>query len=131
MKKIKAEIIEYINTLKGYEGYVQFSHRKIEKDRDIFVGRDPQVEDEEGFVYEAHFSNGDTSIVIKQINSNWQVSETDLTMTNTQTYLTDIKDCPNILMAEIWTEKEDALCEGMKAQGLQKVVFAGFVGDRK
>jgi hypothetical protein len=34
MKKSHTEIIEYINALKGYQGYVQFSDRRIE---DIFT----------------------------------------------------------------------------------------------
>ena len=36
MQKTKEEIIEYINGLDGYEGYVQFSDRPIDKDKDIF-----------------------------------------------------------------------------------------------
>ena len=45
MKKNRNEIVEYINTLKGYEGYVQFSHRPIEIEKDVFEGRDPKIED--------------------------------------------------------------------------------------
>jgi hypothetical protein len=41
MRKNRTEVIEYINGLKEYEGYVQFSHRAIDLDKDIF----PKVED--------------------------------------------------------------------------------------
>jgi len=128
MHKSREEIIVYINSLKGYEGYVQFSHRPINKVKDIFIGRDPQVESEDGFIYEAHFANGERSISVKQVNSSWLVSETNLSMSDVQTYLTDIKECPSIVMAEIWVEEEDLLCEDMVVKVLQKSVFAGFEG---
>jgi len=121
--KTKQEIIEYINSLKGYCGYVQFSNRPIE---DIYkTYSDINVEEKGGFVYEAHFFNGTDSISIKQINDKWLVSETkNIPLTDTQTYIA--KNNLNVTMAQIWEEKEDELCEGMKVKKLKKVVFAGF-----
>ena len=131
MKKTKEEIVRYINTLKGYEGYVQFSHRPIDRERDIFYdNKEVKIEDEKGFIYEAHFYNGKESIAIKQVNSSWFVSTTalsNLKEEDTQSYISDIESFNyNIKMAQIWEEKADKLCAGMKVMKLQKVVFMGF-----
>ncbi len=131
MKKNRSEIIDYINNLKGYCGYVQFSNRPIE---DIYkTYSDINVEEKGGFVYEAHFFNGTDSISIKQINDSWLVSEIkNIPLDDTQTYIA--KDNLKVTMAQIWTNKEDEesideFCEGMKVKKLKKVVFAGFEGD--
>jgi len=129
MKKNRTEIIEYINTLKGYEGYVQFSHRPIDIAKDVFAGRDPQLEIEEGFVYEAHFANQKESIGIKQVNDAWLVSQTSIENVPTETFsaIADLK----VNMAQIWEVESDALCEDMEVMKLKKVVFAGFAGGEK
>jgi len=125
MKKSKEELVAYINSLKAYQGYVQFSHRPIDKTKDIFIDRNPQVEDEDGFIYEAHFYNGKNSITIKQINKCWLVDEIkDTPLDDTQSY-TAIHNL-KVRMAQIWEATPDELCEGMKVKKLQKVVFAGF-----
>jgi len=129
MKKTKEEIIKYINSLKGYQGYVQFSHRPIDKDKDIFVdNKEIKVEDKTGFIYESHFYNGKNSITIKQVNNHWLVDEIENTpLDDTQVYLSDIKEFNyNIKMAQIWKAQADELCEDMKVKKLQKVVFVGF-----
>ena len=153
MKKTKAEIIEYIKNLEGYEGYVQFSHRRMSEKKDIFLNNDEnkKVEDEEGFILEAHFykekekeeKKEKESIQIRQINSGWLVSKTDLTDKRDERderderdkrydisyeiYLSDIKDFNyKIKMAQIWEKEKDPLCEGMEVKKLKKVVFAGF-----
>jgi len=125
MKKNRNEIIEYINSLKGYCGYVQFSDEKI-RECDIFKEyQDIKVQETKGFIYEAHFFNGIDSISIKQINDSWIVSESkNIPLTDTQTYIA--KDNLKVIMAQIWEEKEDPFCEGMKVNKLSKVVFAGF-----
>ncbi|MEA3228710.1 MAG: TIGR04423 family type III CRISPR-associated protein [Campylobacterota bacterium] len=130
MKKNEDEIINYINNLKEYQGYVQFSHRPIDKAKDIFYNnKTVKVDDEDGFIYEAHFCNNVESISIKQLNDFWMISTTDIQKIkteDTQTYLTDIESLQNIKMAQIWEEREDEFCEGMKVKKLQKVVFVGF-----
>ena len=141
MKKDKKEmIIEYINKLQGYKGYVQFSHRPIDKEKDIFVNENPQVKDEDGFIYEAHFCNDKQSIQIRQINDSWLISKTDISHIkdeDIQTYISDIENFDyKIKMAQIWEpqddeeneseEIKDELCENMKVKKLKKVVFAGF-----
>ena len=132
--KNKKEIVEYINNLQNYRGYVQFSHRPIDKKKDIFVDSDPKIEDEEGFVYEAHFCNDKESIAIKQINNSWMVSKTDIAnidIKDTQNYITDVSGFDyKVKMAQIWDEVEDELCENMKVKRVSKVVFAGFVDGK-
>lgn len=131
MKKNRTEIIDYLNTLQGYQGYVQFSHRPIEKSKDIFVDGNVTVENEQGFIYEAHFCNGSQSIAIKQINDGFLVSQTDISevdATDTQEYLSDIADFNyKVRMAQIWESKPDELCANMEVKKLTKVVFTGFV----
>lgn len=124
MKKNREEIIEYINNLKGYQGYVQFSNRKIE---DIFRDfSDIHVEEKGGFVYEAHFYNAKDSISIKQINESWFVDESkNISLEDVETYIGI--DNLKLTMAQQYCEVEDELCEGMKVKKIEKVVFAGFV----
>jgi len=126
----KNEVKEFINGLKGYEGYVQFSHRPIDKNKDIFLDKDSKVEDEKGFIYEAHFCNGKESISIKQINQHWLVNKTDISNIDeidTQSYKSDIQEWNyNIKMAQIWETQKDELCENFEVKKLKKVVFAGF-----
>jgi len=133
MKKTREEIIDYINALKDYQGYVQFSHRPIDKDRDIFIDKNPKVENENGFTYEAHFYNGKDTITIKQINEYWLVDETkDIPLSDIQSYITEIKNFNyRVRMAQIWEEENDELCEGMKVKRLKRVVFAGFEKEKK
>ena len=131
----KQQVIEYINDLQNYQGYVQFSHRPIEKTKDIFLDNNPQVENEDGFVYEAHFCNDKQSISIRQINDSWLVSKTDISNisnSDIQEFITDIEKFNyKVKMAQIWEEDDDPLCENMKVKKLKKVVFAGFKGDLK
>ena len=135
----KKEIIDYINeNLQNYQGYVQFSHRKIEKKKDIFPDGDVHVEDEAGFIYEAHFYNMDKkeSIQIRQINDSWIVSTTTLDEKEfditEEEFITDIQEFPyKVKMAQLWKAEPDELCEGMMVKKLKKVVFAGFVKGGK
>ncbi len=126
MKKI--EIINYINNLKGYQGYVQFSDTKI-RECDIFKEfQDIKLTPTKGFICEAHFSNDVQSISIKQVNNNWLVSTTlfteiDNKNSDIQIYKSIAGD---IKMAQIWKVKEDDLCKDMKVKEVKKVVFAGF-----
>jgi CRISPR type III-associated protein (TIGR04423 family) len=122
----RSEVIKYINGLKGYEGYVQFSHRPIDMKKDIFIDKEPKVEDEkEGFVLEAHFFNGVDSVTIRQINSEWLVDE------NRAISLDDVHSYHGIeslelKMAQVWRAKKDKNCANMDVLKLEKVVFAGF-----
>jgi len=125
MKKNREEIVEYINTLKGYEGYVQFSHRPIDMGKDVFIDKDPSIEDENGFVYEAHFANGKESISVHQINDGWLVSKTNIENVETEIY--KAIDTLKVKTAQIWGKERDALCENMEVMNLKKVVFAGFL----
>ena len=134
----KEDIVEIINeNYKDYEGYVQFSHRPIEKEKDIFYnGKKVEIVNESGFIYEAHFCNGNESVAIRQINDSWLISTTDISnisLTDIEKYLSDIKDFNyKIKMAQIWEKEKDEYCENLPVLKLKKVVFAGFAkGDEK
>ncbi len=136
--KTKQEAINYINSLEGYQGYIQFSHRPIDREKDICLAGEVKKidESENGFIYEAHFCNGIESIQIRQVNDSWLVSTTDISNVDendTQKYISDIENFPyDVKMAQIWEAKEDPLCEGMQVKKLTKVVFTGFFkGERK
>jgi CRISPR type III-associated protein (TIGR04423 family) len=124
MKKNETEIIDYINTLKGHQGYIQMSDKPI---TDIWKEfSDINFAPQSGFVYEAHFFNGADSIAIKQINESWYVDKNEnITLEDMQTYIG--KNGLKVRMAQIWSDGTDELCENMKVKKLQKVVFAGFV----
>ena len=123
----KEEITNYINNLKGYEGYIQYSHRKIDKNKDIFINKAIKVDNENGFVYEAHFSNKTNSISIKQINDKWLVSQSDISNIKEE----DTKEYESIIgtiqMAQIWEIEKDELCENMETNKLKRNVFVGFM----
>jgi len=134
MKKTKDEIVKYINNLAGYQGYIQYSNRPIDKKTDIFIKDNPKVELNGGFIYEAHFCNGKQSISIKQINNSWYIDEIDILNIDDidiQSYISDIENLPKVKMAQIWKAEKDKLCENMEVMKLKKVVFAGFEGDIK
>ena len=141
----RESVINYINNLKGYQGFVQFSDTKI-RECDIFKEfQDIKLTTTKGFIYEAHFYNGKDSITIKQVNNNWLVDKIENTpLDDIQIYHTKFSSevtasaslkggakapLPKILtvkMAQIWEAKPDDLCEGMEVMKLQKVVFVGF-----
>lgn len=131
MKMNKDEIINYINALKGYQGYVQFSDRRIE---DIFtVFSDITADPKKGFVYEAHFFNGSDSIGIRQINDAWYVDITPLSaVDNENTDIQTFEAIKNkVRMAQIWENENDPNCENLPVKKLKKVVFAGFAGENR
>ena len=131
MRKNRDEIIDYINMLSGYEGYVQFSHRAIDLDNDIFP-RSSDISNEDGFVYEAHFFKDNESVMIRQVNDAWLCSKTDLSEVEDKDKETFYAIAGlKVNMAQIWEAKEDELCEGMEVLKLQKVVFAGFSIENK
>ena len=135
MRKSRTEIINYINGLKEYEGYVQFSHRAIDLEKDIFPNANgiDSTDTIDGFIYEAHFYKENESIMIRQINHEWFVSKTDMSdarfEVSIETFhaISDLK----INMAQIWEEEVDQYCANMKVKKLKKVVFAGFKKDGK
>ena len=128
MKMNKETTLNFINNLKGYEGYIQFSDRPIE---DVYKTKsDIQIEPKNGFVYEAHFFNGTDSISIRQINDSWFVDETkNVSLEDTQHYFSKYG---KVRMAQIWEEEIDLLYKDLPVLKLKKVVFAGFEkGDSK
>jgi CRISPR type III-associated protein (TIGR04423 family) len=129
MRYSREEIITYINSLKGYQGYVQFSDTKI-RTCDVFKARQ-NIElqpTENGFVYEAHFCNDIESISIKQINDSWLCTTADISNIESHDTNKYLSNFGKIIMAQIWESEEDEHCAGMKVKKLKKVVFAGFEG---
>lgn len=130
--KNNQEVINYINNLKNYCGYVQFSDEKI-RECDIFKEyQDIQLIPTQGFIYEAHFCNGTESIAIKQINDGWLVSKTSLSEVQNKEKDMQVYHAINglqVKMAQIWEAENDPLCENMPVLKLKKVVFAGFEGE--
>lgn len=132
-------IIDYINNLKGYQGYIQMSDKPISDIWENFS--DISFTPSSGFVYEAYFFNGIDSISIKQINDGWLVSKTNISKQleakkqdknyeDIQTYhaINGLK----VKMVQIWESENDSFCENTPVLKLKKVVFAGFVkGDDK
>ena len=127
MKKNQTEILDYINNLKGYQGYIQMSDCPIS---DIWKEySDINFTPKSGFVYEAHFFNGKNSIAIKQINDNWLVDESkNIPLSDAQIY--HAINGLELKMAQIWESENDPLCEDMPVMKLKKVVFAGFKGAK-
>ena len=129
MKKNRNEIIEYINNLDNYQGYIQFSNRKIDTEKDIFIKNSPKIVDEDGFIYEAYFCNTIKSIAIKAINGYWLVSETDIPKDIDKNDISEYIAIDNhkVQMIQIWENIEDKFCENMKVKKLSKVIFTGFL----
>jgi len=132
MKMNQSQILEFINTLKGYQGYIQMSDKPISDIWKTFS--DISFAPKSGFVYEAHFCNGVESIAIKQINDTWLVSTTNISKItdsdDTQSYHTIHGH--KVKMAQIWEPENDKLCENMPVMKLKKVVFARFTkGDNQ
>lgn len=129
------EVMEYINSLSGFSGYIQFSNREIQK-QDIFDNEKIaiQSDDNKSFIYEAHFCDGKSSISIKQINGSWYVSMSDISTLeedDIQIYQTSVNSLKkNIKMAQIWISKKDEMCENFEVKKLQRVVFAGFQDEK-
>ena len=130
MRLNRDEVIDYINNLKGFRGYVQFSHRPLDLAKDIFTDNDPKVDNEIGFIYEAHFANENEYITIKQSNNSWAVDRGSLKNIEIQKFYGIAGN--KVKMEQIWQEESDELCEDMLVKKLKKVVFAGFAqGDEK
>ena len=125
----KEEIKDYINGLKNVEGYVQFSHRALDPEKDIWEKDASKIvsENEEGFIVEAHFFDGTDSITIYRHNESWFVDEENISDVNgndIQKYMTRYGRYAK--MAQVWKEEGDRLCENRRVAKLKKVVFAGF-----
>jgi len=158
MRKNRDEILRYVNeNLKGYEGYIQLMGKKIDEKHLFLAGeRAPSLGKDE-LIYEAHFFNANLkkSISIRQINDAWFIDEAELRGVNLDPKENpDVKEFHSkfkpefsaefkevkIKMAQIWQDEKDEFCEVLREDGtreglsvlkLQKIVFAGFVKDKK
>ena len=120
------KVIEYLNSLKGFEGFVRYSHRPI-KSGDIFK-KEVEVKKEDGFILEAFFCNGKKSIEIKQINDKWLLAEFDLPqkIENEDMDVFESKVARRVKMLQLWEEEEE---DGFLVKKLKNVVFFGFEGE--
>lgn len=126
------EAVEYINSLKDYEGYVQFSDKKLEifnKTKNINLVLN------NNFIYEAHFYNEHkkTSISIHQINDEFLLSQTQipdkLDKNDEETFY--YHKNKKFRMIQIWEKQKDENCDNLDVLKLTKVVFGGFIEDKK
>jgi len=132
----KEEIKNYLENLEGFDGYVQISNREFDKDKDIFINKKIQINDKEGFIVEAAFSNGKKSIMVNFINGEWIVNEYELNNKHIEfmEFNTRIKDFnKKIKMAQIFEETEEEISdingenrESIKTLIFKTSVFAGF-----
>jgi len=131
MKLSREQLADFIHNLDGYEGYIQYSHRAIQSDSDIFYDdKKIRIQEGNGFIYEAHFCNGVDSIAIKQVNALWFVTKTDITLIEKKDITSYHAKHKNVKMAQVWEIQIDEFCNNMKVQKLKDVVFAGFEGTK-
>jgi len=131
----KEKIKNYLESLEGFDGYVQISNREFDKDKDIFINKKIQIDDKDGFLIEAAFSNGNKSIMVNFINGEWIVSEYELNdKMEIIEFNTKIKNFnKKIKMAQIFEEIEEEISdingeniENVKTLVFKTSVFAGF-----
>jgi len=121
------KVIEYLNSLEGFEGFVRYSHRPI-KSGDIFKNK-INIKREEGFIVEAFFCNGKKSIEIKQVNDKWLLAEFDLPkkIDNKDVDVFESKVAGKVKMLQLWKKEE---LDGFLVKKLKNIVFFGFEGDK-
>ena len=131
----KEKIKNYLESLEGFDGYVQISNREFDKNKDIFINKKIQIDDKDGFLIEAAFSNGNKSIMVNFINGEWIVSEYELNdKMEIIEFNTKIKNFnKKIKMAQIFEEIEEEISdingeniENVKTLVFKTSVFAGF-----
>ncbi|WP_281529787.1 TIGR04423 family type III CRISPR-associated protein [Campylobacter hominis] len=143
--KSKKEVIEYINSnLQNYDGFVQFSNRKFDTSKDLFIDSSLKISDESGFISEAYFYNEatKTGISIKMLDGKWLVCQTNLDGVlddDIEIYASNISDSSlYIKMAQIYKfeggfakDMQGNILDEFKTPILDRVVFAGFSKEIK
>lgn len=138
--KSKKEVIEYINSnLQNYDGFVQFSNRKFDTGKDLFIDKSLKISDESGFISEAYFYNEatKTGVSIKMLDGKWLVCETNLDSVlddDIEIYASNISDSSlYIKMAQIYKfeggfakDMQGNILDEFSSPILDRVVFAGF-----
>ncbi len=145
--KSKKEVIEYINSnLQNYDGFVQFSNRKFDTSKDLFIDKSLKISDESGFISEGYFYNEatKTSVSIKMLDGKWLVCETNLDAVlddDIEIYASNISNLDSplyIKMAQIYKfeggfakDMQSNVLDEFKTPILDRVVFAGFSKEIK
>ena len=143
--KSKKEVIEYINSnLQNYDGFVQFSNRKFDTSKDLFIDKSLKISDESGFISEAYFYNEatKTGVSIKMLDGKWLVCQTNLDGVlddDIEIYASNISDSSlYIKMAQIYKfeggfakDMQGNILDEFKTPILDRVVFAGFSKEIK
>lgn len=138
--KSKKEVIEYINSnLQNCDGFVQFSNRKFDTSKDLFIDKSLKISDESGFISEGYFYNEATkiSVSIKMLDGKWLVCETNLDGVlddDIEIYASNISDSSlYIKMAQIYKfeggfakDMQGNILDEFSSPILDRVVFAGF-----
>ncbi|CZE45800.1 TIGR04423 family type III CRISPR-associated protein [Campylobacter geochelonis] len=127
------KIVDYINqNLQGYDGLVQFSHRKTDANKDIFYKKKVEVENENGFICEAYFCNDEKSVSIKMLDGEWFINEIDIAnISKDDIVIYETNYNLNVKMVQIWKEEKDEKCLGFGVLKLKNIVFGGFVDKDK
>ena len=141
--KSKKEVIEYINSnLQNYDGFVQFSNRKFDTSKDLFIDKSLKISDEGGFISEAYFYNEatKTSVSIKMLDGKWLICQTNLDAVlddDIEIYESNISNL-YIKMAQIYKfeggfakDMQGNILDEFKTPILDRVVFAGFSKEIK
>ncbi|MCZ6158089.1 TIGR04423 family type III CRISPR-associated protein [Campylobacter ureolyticus] len=141
--KSKKEVIEYINSnLQNYDGFVQFSNRKFDTSKDLFIDKSLKISDESGFISEAYFYNEatKTSVSIKMLDGKWLICQTNLDAVlddDIEIYESNISNL-YIKMAQIYKfeggfakDMQGNILDEFKTPILDRVVFAGFSKEIK
>ena len=138
--KSKKEVIEYINSnLQNYDGFVQFSNRKFDTSKDLFIDKSLKISDESGFISEAYFYNEatKTGVSIKMLDGKWLVCQTNLDGVlddDIEIYASNILGSSlYIKMAQIYKfeggfakDMQGNILDEFSSPILDRVVFAGF-----
>lgn len=123
------DVIEQLNALKGYEGYVQFSHRRI-GEKDVFENGHVHIgpPEKNAILYEAHFfsPSEENSITVRYINGSWYLDETSTARATGEDIQSYQSHYGVVQMAQIWEAVADKECHDFETLKLSKVVFAGF-----
>lgn len=134
--KTYEEIKNFYTNLKGeFEGYIQMSDEKLNK-----VYQEKQtlpswetLHKEKNFILEACFFGGDRSITIRNIGNSFVVIDknlSDFPNKTEQSFITN--GYKEVIISQIWEEKEDELCRNLKVLKPTISLFTGFVkGDKK
>ena len=142
--KTNEQLKEFYNSLlsSSFEGYIQMSDEKLNK---IFDTKETlptwdSLHNNNNFILEACFFDGDRSITIRQVNDKFAVidkklsdfEKENITKENFIAKSMEDKVELKVTISQIWEEKEDENCENLKVLKPTIQLFSGFIkGESK